>query len=117
MIGIGDSDDKKAIDIKLEPCCDVCTNLKVPIKSETSCSTDNKTYYWRHQYGSDDKKAIDIKQEPCCEIYKNLNVSIKQETSCSPSSKAENEIVDYDNLNLEDAVNKQHVNQLLSKGM
>ena len=104
MIGIGDSDDKKAIYIKLEICCDVCTNVKVPIKPETSCSTDNKTDYWRHQYGSDDKKAIDIKQEPCCEKCNSPNVSIKLETSGSPSSKTEKEIVDYDYLNLEDAV-------------
>ena len=116
-MGIDDSDDKKNIDIKLEPCCDVCTNLKVPIKPETSCSTDNITDYLRHQYGSDDKKVINIKQEPCCEICNNPNVSMKLETSCSTSSKTDNEIVDYDNLNLEDSVNKQHVNQLLSKGM
>ena len=116
-MGIGDFDDKKAIDIKLEPCCDICTNLKVPIKPESSCSTDNKADYLRHQYGSDDKKAIYIKQEPCCGICNNLKVSIKPETSGSTSSKTENEIVYYENLNLEDIVNKQHVNQQLSKGM
>ena len=116
-MGIGDSDDKNNIDIKLEPCCNVCTNLKVPIKLETSCSTDNKTDYLRHHSGCDDKKAIDIKQEPCCDICNNLKVSIKIGTFGSTSSKTENEAVDYDNLNLEDSVNKQHVNQLLSKGM
>ena len=75
------------------------------------------TDYLRHQSGSDDKKSIDIKQEPCCDICNNLKVSIKLETNGSTSSKTENEVVDYDNLNLEDAVNKHHVNQLLSKGM
>ena len=102
-MGIGDSDDKKGINIKLESCCDVCTNLKVPIKQ------DIKAYY--------DNKAIDIKQEPWCGICNNLKVSIKLETTDSTSRKPENEIVDYENLNLDDAVNKQHVNQLLSKGM
>ena len=115
-MGIGDFDDNKAIDIKLEPCCDICTNLKVPIKPESSCSTDNNADYLRHQYGFDDKKTIDIKHEPCCGIWNNLKVSIKLETSGSTSSKTENEILDYENLKLED-VNKQHVNQLLSKGM
>ena len=116
-MGIGDSGDKKTIDIKLEPCCDVCTNLKQPLKLEANCSTDNMTDYLRHQSGSDDKKSIDIKQEPCCDICNNLKVSIKLETNGSTSSKTENEVVDYDNLNLEDAVNKHHVNKLLSKGM
>ena len=115
-MGVGDSEDKKGLDIKLEP-CEVCNNPKVSIKPEDSVSTNNKTDYLRHQDGSNDRNVFDIKLEPFCQVCNNPKVSIKLETSGSTSNKTEKENVDYDNLKLEDGVNKQPVHQLLSKGM
>ena len=86
---IGDYDDKKAIDIKLEPFCKICNNLKILIKPEASGSASNKTDYLGHKDGSDDKKTIDIKLEPCCKICNNPKVPIKPKASGSTSNKPE----------------------------
>ena len=51
-MGICDSDDKKVIDIKLEPCYEIC-NTKVSIQHEANDSTNNNIEYLRLQDGSD----------------------------------------------------------------
>ena len=117
MMGIGDSEDKKVMDIKLEPWCEVCNNPTVSTKLEDSVSTNIKTDYSRHQDGSNDRNVLNIKLEAVCEVCNNPKISIKLETSGSTSNKTETENVDYDKLKLEDAVNKQPVHQLMSKGM
>ena len=54
-MGIGDYGDKKAIDIKLELCCEVSNNSNVSLKPEASVSTCNKTGYLRQHDGSEDE--------------------------------------------------------------
>ena len=43
VMGIGDSEDNKVIDIKLELCCEIGNTPKISIKSESSDSMRNNT--------------------------------------------------------------------------
>ena len=183
---IGDSDDKKAIDIKLEPCCKKCNNTKISIMPEAGSSTRNTPEFFNHQDGSSDETNIkpddiiqsdnhaqniingikinheidsnsDIEVDFAYRIIDTFNVcevktfkregentktllkidqtQIKVEVgnqidldyhnnmtnNVNVCDKEKNvmrkENVDYDNLNSEDDMNKQHFPQLQIKGM
>ena len=58
MMGIGDSDDTKTIDIKQEPCCETCNFPKISTKPEAIGYTSNKTDYLRHQDDANDETNI-----------------------------------------------------------
>ena len=56
-MGICDSDDKNVIDIKPEPCYEIC-NTKVSIPHEANDSANNNKEYCMLQYGSDNQTNI-----------------------------------------------------------
>ena len=88
-MGIANSDDKKAIDSKLELYCEICNNPKISIKPEVSSSSSNNPDYLNHQDGSYDKNKFDIKLEPCCEICNPPKISIKLEANRFTGNKPE----------------------------
>ena len=86
---IGDSDDKKVIDIELEFYCEICNNPKISVKPEVSSSSSNNTDYLSHPDGSYGKNKCDFKLEPCCEICNPPKISIKLEPNRFTSDKPE----------------------------
>ena len=167
------SDDKSRLDIKLEPCCEMCNPSKISINPSRSGSddkvciktdtiqSDNQAQNFANEmhikievdndsdvevdlvykiidtsnfcevetFKREDEKIlpdtkpllkinetqlrveVDNKIDLGYDLTNQLNVCDKEETALK------NVNVDYDNLNLEDYVNKQPVHQLQSKGM
>ena len=86
-MGIGDLDDKQAVDIKLELCCDICNNPSVSVKREASDSSSNDTEDLRIKDGFDDN--INIKTytiNPSVDQHQNeINeLHIKHEVNSDP---------------------------------
>ena len=86
-MGIGDLDDKQAIDIKLELCCDICNNPSVSVKREASDSSNNDTEDLGLQDGFADN--INIKTDNInlsgCQHQNAINeLQIKQEVNSDP---------------------------------
>ena len=82
MIGIGNLDDKKVTDIKLEICCGIHNTSRISIAPEAIDFINNSTECVSLKYDSDDKINIetDVKKQLCNMSQSEIDdVKIKQQ--------------------------------------